>query len=568
MRDPPATGLSASLPTLSAALARRVDVNRLQGAVVAIILVLACAALLLTAPVVGDFWWSDAPRHALNGAFVEDFVAAFPWRNPVGWAYEYYIQYPALSILFYPPLFYVIEAVVYALLGVSHFAAQVSVTLFVFVLAVAGYGISRFLLPQWSALGASLLLIGAPETAFWGRQVLLDVPAYAALAASVFFFVRYLRDARGRDVYFSALCMLAAVYIKLNTVFILPVLVTVFLLAKRKAALRDRAAIGAAVLGAVGLVPALLLTWRFGMVNVQSVVGRAGDLPRDSIQAWLFYLKDIPHQLGYVPAILGVCGIGLVALRRVPPREGWFACLLLGWLGFGYVFFSMIGVREPRHILMILFPLVLGAILALHWLLPPRLAQGAALVLGGAVFVHSLLLYPPPVVSGYAAVADYVAVHAAKNAVVLFSGYRDGNFVFDMRTHEERRDISTLRADKLLLRIAIERIRGMGQADYTQDEIAKMLRDLGVDLVIYQPGFWEDLREMSRLAAVIQSPAFARVASFGITGKLGSNDADQIEIYRPTHPVEGVRRSLQLDLPIIRQKVEGTIGASGPLPGR
>ena len=57
--------------------------------------------------------------------------------------------------------------------------------------------------------------------------------------------------------------------------------------------------------------------------------------------------------------------------------------------------------------------------------------------------------------------ANRVALHAPKNAVVVFSGYRDGNFVFDLRTHEERRDIWTVRADKLLLRIAVERVRGV-----------------------------------------------------------------------------------------------------------
>src|ERR1700740_3492250 len=91
---------------------------------VMIIFVGANAALLATAPTNGDFWWSDAPRHALNGAFVKDFIQAAPWHDPKSWAINYYLQYPALSILFYPPLFYIFEAITYAIFGVSHFAAQ------------------------------------------------------------------------------------------------------------------------------------------------------------------------------------------------------------------------------------------------------------------------------------------------------------------------------------------------------------------------------------------------------------------------------------------------------------
>ena len=69
-------------------------------------------------------------------------------------------------------------------------------------------------------------------------------------------------------------------------------------------------------------------------------------------------------------------------------------------------------------------------------------------------------------------------------------------------------------ADKLLLRIAVERERGVGQADLNEEQIAASLRDFGVSLIIVQPGFWEDLREMARFSAVLRSPEFERVAQF------------------------------------------------------
>ncbi len=90
---------------------------RLSALLVPLVLLAASALLLATAPMGGDFWWSDAPRHALNGAFVKDLVAAFPIHDPRGWAVDYYLQYPSLSILFYPPLFYAVEAVMFAVLA-------------------------------------------------------------------------------------------------------------------------------------------------------------------------------------------------------------------------------------------------------------------------------------------------------------------------------------------------------------------------------------------------------------------------------------------------------------------
>jgi 4-amino-4-deoxy-L-arabinose transferase-like glycosyltransferase len=533
--------------------------DRLEQALVAVILVGANVALLMTAPVNGDFWWSDAPRHALNGAFVKDFIAAAPWHDPKGWAINYYLQYPALTILFYPPLFYGFEAVGYALFGVSHLVAQAAVSFFTLLLATASYHLVRSNFPRWSALGAGLLVIGGPETAFWARQVMLDVPAYAAVVTGVFFFVRYLRGERPLDIYLAVIAILAAVYIKISAVFIAPVLAVALLAIKGPGVLRNRHAAAAAILGAIGLIPIVLVTQKFGAINVESVAGRSTDLPRASLAAWLFYVKAIPQYIGYVGAALAVCGLVLVLLRRPAPLEPWLSWLLAGWLVFSYLFFSIIGVREPRHGMMIGFPLVLFAVLAVHRILPLWIAPAAIAGLGAAVFLYSLIIDRPPRIEGYADVADYVAQHAPKNAVVLFSGYRDGNFVFDLRTHEERRDISTIRADKLLLRIAVERVRGVGQANLDEKQIVDALREYGISLIVFQPDFWTDLREMARLSAVVHTPDFERVASFDITGTVRHGD-NRIEIYKPTYPVEQTHRSLQLQMPIIGESIKGDVG--------
>ena len=56
-------------------------------------------------------------------------------------------------------------------------------SLFTVMLGAATYGLVRLYFPRWSALGASLLVIGGPQIAFWGRQVMLDVPAHAVIVA-------------------------------------------------------------------------------------------------------------------------------------------------------------------------------------------------------------------------------------------------------------------------------------------------------------------------------------------------------------------------------------------------
>src|SRR5262252_3209773 len=83
----------------------------------------------------------------------------------------------------------------------------------------AAYSVTRVSFPRWSALGASLLVIGGPQAAFWARQVMLDIPAYAALVTGILFFIRYLREEKQRYLYMSMFAALTAVYIKINAVF-------------------------------------------------------------------------------------------------------------------------------------------------------------------------------------------------------------------------------------------------------------------------------------------------------------------------------------------------------------
>ncbi len=249
---------------------------------------------------------------------------------------------------------------------------------------------------------------------------------------------------------------------------------------------------------------------------------------------------------------------GRIAAFKSPGSGNWPVWLLLGWIALGYAFFSVIAVREPRHILTVMPPFAILAASALDRLLPRRTAGLAACLLGVCMLAWSVVECPVPVVTGYGEIADYVAGHAPPNAVVLFSGYRDGNFIFDLRARQDRRDITTLRADKLLLRVTVERRRGVGENGYSEDEIARLIRDLGVSMVVAQDGFWVDLAEMRRFEDVLAKPDFAAVQHFTIGGTMGGSDKS-FTVYRPTYPVESRKSDLGIDMPIIGGRFQGQI---------
>ncbi|HEX2940526.1 MAG TPA: glycosyltransferase family 39 protein, partial [Rhodopila sp.] len=246
-------------PTTAAGPRTRID---LPVWAVVLILLGASVVLWLTAPTGGDFSWSDAPRHALNGAFVLDLIRAHPWRDPAGWAMQYYIRYPSLTILFYPPFFYVVEAIFYAALGVSHAVAQLAENLFVFLLGLGAFAFARLVMGRIAALGVALMLIGAPEVAFWGRQVMLDVPSCALGLLGMYALCRWLRDDKPVALYLAAAALLAAIYTKYNVAFLLPAAAGAALAARGWRVLLNRHVWIATALALLAALPAVFIAIR------------------------------------------------------------------------------------------------------------------------------------------------------------------------------------------------------------------------------------------------------------------------------------------------------------------
>lgn len=547
----------------------------LQNALIVLLLAAAAATALLTAPTDGDFYWSDAPRHALNGLFIKDLLSDLPFSDPRQYAVDYYLRYPALTVLFYPPGFYGVLAAFYALFGESHFTAQLAVAVFFFIFLLAAWRLAARWLGPLGGAGAALLFAGAPEILLWARQVMIDIPAHALLIASVAAFLRFLDfnrhppDAsRGTGWLFTALLLFAAsVWIKLNTVFLLPVFLIVWAMAEGPALLRDRRFWIAAALLTLLLAPLVAMVLSFGQGNIQSVEGRGGvDLPLFSLRAWSYYLRQMPAQLGW----LTVAGAGLFLLlaflrRQVPSR--WRRpdiLFLLLWFAFGYLFFTMIGIRLPRHDLFILFPVALAASGAVILLTGSRRGGLLVLLLGIGNFAYTAATQEIPRVGGYRQAAERIAAIAPRNAVILFSGYRDGSFIYNLRL-QPRRDIAVLRADKLFLRVAIERRRGVRDLNFSPEDIRRMLSRYGVSHIVIEPGFWADLPSMAALEKLLNSNGFKLVATIPVEANVFTQ-AKTIRIYRNLAPVTGRQERMELEIPTIGRRLQGRIRNNAEQP--
>jgi len=510
----------------------------------------------------------------MDGAFWKDFITNLPLGHIKEFAIDYYIKYPALTVLYYPQLFPMVEAGFFALFGVSNFSAQLTVAAFYLFAAWGAFVLARFYLPSWQAFAVSLLFIGGHEVAFWGRQVMLDIPCYAFLLWSVYVLLRYLDSCKAKFLYLLVIIFTAGLYTKQSIIFIAPIFLWIIWRKNGWQMTKSPHLWGAISLFILIVSPLVFLTFKFGSFNIGLSVGSLfeKESPRFSLKGWLFYLKIIPRQIGWITAALAALFLAVSAWRRKWRLPKLDHELFLSWFIWGYVFFSLLRIKETRHSIFILFPLVLFAVIALNRLLPSKTASLLGLILGIANFSYVIFYDPVTYVQGYREASDFIATSAPPDSVILFSGYMDGAFIFDVRSHEERRDLTVLRADKLLFKYAIYR-ELLEERDLTQQQIVDMINKYGVYYVVSEPNFWIDLKAMRLLQKILHSPQFKEIARIPISSNwlpdkeipripmlANWNFADkELIIYQNTSPITKNKAKLKLDLPAIGTAIEGAI---------
>ncbi|WP_291299248.1 glycosyltransferase family 39 protein [Elioraea sp.] len=524
---------------------------------------LAVAVLFATSPLDGAFWWSDAPRHGLNGIFVKDVLVERPLADPKGFAFGWYAQYPALTILFYPPLFYAVSAPAFLLFGESHVVAQAMVALHLLGLGVGMYALALAWLPPIGALAAALVLLGLPEIALWGRQLMLEIPALCWLVWAAVFATRHARGGGTAALWLAAAFLLAALYTKVSMVFAIPALALMLLRSRGVAMLAERRVWLAALAFVVGLLPLVALTLQFGQANVQSVVAIADTAAsRRTLAGWIWYARELPGMLGWLPLALSALGLGLMFGRREGTWRPGERLMLVVWVVVSYLALSFIELKEARHGVILLVPMAIWIAAALVWLagkVAGARGPAVAAAAGAALIAVTVAVHAVPRVDGYEEAARRAAAVAPRDSVVLFSGKRDGSFVFSMRTVAERPDLYTVRADKLLLTVAVRRELGVGQRDDTEEEILARIRDLGVSVVVAQRDFWTDLAAMARLQRVLDGPGFEEVARIPVRANVPVED-EELRLYRIVGEVRPRPVTITIDLPIIGRQIEGAVG--------
>lgn len=493
-----------------------------------------------SAPRDGDYWWPDSSRHMLNAVFVKDALVALPLTNPMAWAEAYYDQYPGLTIGFYPPGFAGALGLLFLVSGASHAVAQLFVTGSLILLTLATAVHARSIVGIPGCLAAGALLLTAPELLTWSRQVQPEIPAIALAMGAV----ALARLATSRKSLILSLLATAifvgALYFKQTVVVLSPLMVWAIWPDEAARANALRWGLTHAALVGLLLVPLGVFQFVFGRENLRSIQG-IPDAPHQlwELGNWTWYARHFVNMAGW-PLIIAT-GMGMAVLIYQRHRyDRIYACLLIGLSLWIYIVFSIIALKEQRHILPILVPMsLLGGLGIGHLLRAPKVGWVGTTALITWAVVNAFELTPPRTL-GPEAAATWIIQSAPRDCTVLVHAAQDGSFITNIRLSDAERRCTVLRSDKLLFDVTVRRELGIAERSLQADDWKSLFFDLGVRYVVIDPSFWEDLGNSKMLVSTVRSPGFVKRAQFPLRIAAPGQplkERSTIEIYENVQPV-------------------------------
>jgi hypothetical protein len=504
----------------------------------AIVLSLALVAAL-HAQNNGLWFQGDAPRHGMNGLFWWDLLWAMP-TDPLTFGLRYYARYPVIAPTTYPPLFYLLEGFVFAVLGPSPHAAKLLVLLFaggacLYTMAWA----RRWIGPAVGWAGAFLACL--PGVVIWSNAVMVNIPATALGLACLYHFRRWLEAPDRKHLVQTtvSLTLLLLTYYQGVSVICVGLAWLVFL--RRHSQSRPVRLSSLVVAGAVAIVPLALAAY-FAPVQTARHLPSIASLGR--VGTWTYYWRILPDVVGPVVLVLAIISVayGLFVPRwrtEIAYVVTWIVALLAG--------FTLLPAKDPRYILLVAPAFVLAVAIGLTSLashLPPirsewrslMLAAGLVLGLWSAVRVHM------PRVSGFREVAEYLRQHGPTD-VALYDGGYDGLFGFFTRAFDPLFSRRMIRANRLLYdygptatfrQVEVPRV-------WNDDDVVNVVRSqCGCRWIVVEMGpAAERLVSQRLLRKALTRPEFELAGSFPITGAT-INRVDVYKVLIPLAPVIAV----------------------------
>ena len=419
---------------------------------------------------------TDAARHAMNGAFICDLIRNGHLLHPITYAKIYYRQLPSLSMPFHPPLFPAIEAIFFAVFGVSLFAARLPVAIAVAISVILLY---RLVL---ATLGRPVIAACVTLTTFslWtlqfvARDVMLEFPALVFTLAALWYLRDYPDSYPLRRAIPFALFAAAAVWTKQHTVFLGAVpFIHAFLTRRWRRFLEPPLWISSTLYGAA----VIALVWfskLFHGAGIDQISTSTRDIYYIVTSTLPAYFKWITEDLTELPGILLASAVGVYLWARRRGVEKLRLGLYISWILAALAVLVDLGPISKRYLFFV-FPAIttIGYAWLFHgcrWFWGERRAAIVASGFAAAFFVAGFSI-PFDFLRGPGAAA-HVVIRGTPTRV-LYVGTADGNFIFAVRALDPNLHTTVVPALKLPRKL----VESIG--------VAELCRRYGIEWVVFE----------------------------------------------------------------------------------
>jgi hypothetical protein len=474
---------------------------------------------------------------------------------------HYYLQYPALGILVWPPFFYLLEGVLMSIFGTSFLVGKALVCVsaagacaYLFFLVCRTHDVVR-------AATAALIFGLSPLVFRYSHHVMLEVPTLALGLAAIFYFVRYLDQEKRLDLILAGLAAALCALTRFDAVYLLPCFLILLIARRRLNLMRRWEVLATALVSALIVLPFYAMTTAgIGWFHLQNATVQygAGQPAYFSLHRLLFYPSCVPDQLGMfalVPAMLGLL-YGIMKARRA---SSWpYLAMLVAC----YATFTLMAEIEPRHTIYWIPAFALfaadGIALVAQWLRVPKIHLPLATFLLLCV-AWSTLAERQFFVRGYEEAARYVVANSGSSNFSLFLGGLNGDFIYQIRRQDPNRRLWILRADKIFYSVLVN-----PQVEYKQ--YAESDDDILGDIFKYDPEFIvaEDgpgvntVPIENRVRALLNNrPARFRLERVvAVESNNSSYQGVQLKIFRNLLRNDAPQRHLDIELLMLRRSVQ------------
>jgi hypothetical protein len=494
---------------------------------------------------------TDAPRHAMNGAFIYDLVRGGHLTHPIDFARTYYGHLPAITMPFHPVVFPAILSGFYALFGVKALSARLAVALAVGICFLLLYRLVEATLRN-SAIAAcvAITFLSLRCVQLVSTDVMLELPAMAFTLAALCCLcgLTFQEETRafpwGRALLFTALGGLA-ISTKQHSVFLGGVPVLTALMAGRWRLLkRPQIWISAAILLGIGA------GWALVWAHFQGSGGNGNQVASSPHQLRLIFFKNARlysqwswEYLTGLPEIFAGCSIAAFAyaVSKRQWRAGGLSLYAACIISVALVLL-VLGAVDARY----LFFLVPGAIVIAYAMLwrgcasvwGERRAWYVPILFAIAWFVTGLF-FQPEYLHGPAEAAALITENGP--ARVLYAGEADGNFVFAVRTRDPNMQTTVVPAGKL------------PASTFSPEALERFCRHFGINWIVL-----EDVPEVHNWSSIaaFPAPSMRLERSLPLESNRTRWKSGRIQVYRFTAPADPGGGMLELPVRKLDRPIE------------